>query len=127
MSILTTVFDIVGWLPGGGVNAKPYVPRSCCVTDDNGYKDLRRCQTDEPPARRPGSQPAGRANPSLHYRVSHHSPYGFSFVGVAVVGLGQWRRALDIGLGLAKCRLVCHYETDWSRIGGCSCAEIFKF
>lgn len=92
--------------PRGGVNAKPYVPRSCCVTDDNGYisdKDLRRCQTttDGPPARRKGSQFTGRVNPSLHYRGCYESAKDYllhddlSWFSI-VIGVGSTVSALAL-------------------------------
>lgn len=59
---------------GGASNAKPYVPKSCCVLDSKGQisdADLRKCQTttNGPPARRTGDQYAGQVNTALRYRV----------------------------------------------------------
>jgi len=66
--------DFDGLMVTGGLNPRPYVPRSCCVLDSNGEiseTNLKKCQTnmDGPPARRQGSQYAGTYNSALNYRV----------------------------------------------------------
>jgi hypothetical protein len=84
--------------PGGGQNAKPYVPRSCCVMDNSGQisdANLRICQTtsEGPPARLQGGQFTGQINPTLHYRGCYQSAQdyfvyeNFSWFTI-VVGVG---------------------------------------
>lgn len=56
--------------------SKPYVPSSCCVTDESGQiTNLKECQLkqDGPPGTELGSQYAGNVNNALYYRVGIYS------------------------------------------------------
>lgn len=93
----STWYRLQSGTPHGGVNARLYVPRSCCVTDDNDYisdEDLRRCQTtsDGPPRRRQGSQYTGRVNPTLHYRGCYEAAKDH----LLKTGLSSYRTGLDL-------------------------------
>jgi hypothetical protein len=85
--------------PGSPTNPKPYVPRSCCVTDSSGQisdANLYLCQNNQegPPARAEGSQYAGQYNSALYYRGCYQAAQDYllydsvSWFGI-LVGIGS--------------------------------------
>lgn len=93
--------------PGVPGVSKPYVPSSCCVTDENGHisdANLKECQTkqDGPPGTDLGSQYAGNVNPSLFYRGCYEAAKNY----MQNNQLSWYTVMIGIGIGLAILMLI---------------------